>query len=40
MVNPVDYKTLRAGGEIEVVDAVEAVRRYIESDSITVTDGR
>ena len=38
MVNPVDYKTLRASGEIEVVDAVEVVRRYIESDSITVTD--
>ena len=38
MVNPVDYKTLRASGEIEVVDAVEVVRRYIESDNITVTD--
>ncbi len=38
MVNPVDYKALRASGAIEVVDAVEAVRRYIESDSITVTD--
>jgi len=38
MVNPVDYKALRASGEIEVVDAVEAVRRYIESDNITVTD--
>ncbi len=38
MVNPVDYKTLRATGAIEVVDAVEVVRRYIESDSITVTD--
>jgi S-sulfosulfanyl-L-cysteine sulfohydrolase len=38
MVNPVDFKALRATGEVEVVDAVEAVRRYIESDAITVTD--
>jgi len=38
MVNPVDYKNLRASGEIEVVDAVEVVRRYIASDTITVTD--
>jgi len=38
MVNPVDYKSLRASGAIEVVDAVEAVRRYIASDTITVTD--
>jgi len=38
MVNPVDYKKLRASGEIKVVDAVEAVRRYIASDTITVTD--
>ena len=38
MVNPVDYAGLRTTGAIEVVDAVEAVRRYIESDAITVTD--
>jgi len=38
MVNPVDYKALRASGEILVVDAVEVVRRYLESDTITVTD--
>jgi len=38
MVNPVDYKALRASGDIQVVDAVEAVRRYIESANVTVTD--
>lgn len=38
MVNPVDYASLKAAGDIVVVDAVEAVRRYIESDTITVTD--
>ncbi len=38
MVNPVEYKSLRTSGKIEVVDAVEVVRRYIESDAIIVRD--
>lgn len=38
MINPVQYETLLAAGDIVVVDAVEVVRRYIESDSVTVTD--
>lgn len=36
MVNPVEYKAAREAGSIEVVDAVEAVRRYIAETAIEV----
>ncbi len=38
LVDPVAYKTARSAGDIEVVDAVEVVRRYIAETAIDVYD--